>query len=87
MLEGSWLPEEHECLPSVAVLLTPGLHFRMCNKHRGGAGGGAKLCGRAETFRLPAPEDLHRAVSVPRLAAAGWGWGSTLGTSLSTTDR
>jgi len=72
MLEGSWLPEEHEDLPSVAVLLTLGLSFRKCNQHRGGAGGGAELCGGAETLGLPAPKDLHRAVSVPR-AVTAWG--------------
>lgn len=33
MLEGSQLPEEHEHLPSVAVLLTLDLYFRKCNKH------------------------------------------------------
>lgn len=84
MLEGSWLLEEHE---HRAVPLTLGLHFRKCNKHRGGAGGGAELRGGAETFRLPASEDLHRAVSVPRAAMAWGGWGATLGTSVSTTGR
>lgn len=75
MLEGSRLPEEHKHLPGVAVPLTLGLRFRKCNKHRGGAGGGAELRGGAETLRLPAPEDLHRAVSVPRVAAARGGRG------------
>lgn len=83
-MDVSQLLEEQEHQPSAAVPLTPGLLFRKCNKHRGGAGGGAELCGRAEALRLPAPEDLHRAVSVLK-AQGSWG---TLGMSVSvSTER
>lgn len=52
------------------------MRCRKCNKHGGGAGGGAELRGGAETLRLPAPEDLHRAVSAPRAAVLWGGWGT-----------